>query len=76
MIKKIGIAVISLIVAIICWLLSKFIVMNIIIGMYINYGFETAADRATFSFFGGGLIFALWLFMLWGIRKVIKKKLQ
>ena len=38
MIKNIWVALISLIVAAICWLLSKFIVTNFVIGIIVNHG--------------------------------------
>ena len=74
MIKNIWVALISLIVAAICWLLSKFIVTNFVIGIIVNHG--TDDSRIFFSSIGGFLTLGLWLFMLWAIRKTTKRKLK
>ena len=77
--RKLGIIILSLIVATICYQLADFITRNLVIGMIVRYEHNVADLQvlAAYIAMSGFFHLALWVFMLWGIRKlVLRKKIQ
>ena len=74
--RKLLIAIMSLMVAVLCWNLSQFITNNLVLGLFVNYGDSSRGSRVGFATMGGVIQFSIWVLMLWGIRKVVVSKMK